>query len=65
MTDKKRDKHRYVRVVIDGQRCTMEPREAEALISSAPIEADAYPLQDVWLTRAEFEALPEFQGVVK
>ncbi len=61
MTDKKHDKHRYVRVVIDGQRCTMEPGPALETL----IQQEGCTAEDVWLTRAEFEALPEFQGVVR
>jgi len=57
MTTKKRDKRRYVRIVIDGTRCTMPPSEAlESLVE------DVSTVEDVWLTQAEYEALPEFAG---
>lgn len=56
--DKKRDKHRYVRLSFDGSSCICEPREATAMQEEdARLEAS-----EVWLTRAEFEALPDFAG---
>lgn len=55
---KKRDKQRFVRLSVDGTSCISEPHEAEALLKADPsLEAS-----DVWMTRAAFEALPEFGG---
>jgi hypothetical protein len=51
-------KHRYVRVTFEGQICTMEPREVEDFVR----DTGPCALEDVWLSHAEWEAIPEFQG---
>lgn len=56
---KKRDKHPYVRVSHDGSSCVMEGQEAEALLKEEP---GVYDTTEVWMTRAEFGALPDFSG---
>jgi hypothetical protein len=55
---KRRDKHRYVSLSLDGASFICEPREVAAFLKDDP-ELTA---TDVWLTSAEFEALPDFAG---
>jgi hypothetical protein len=55
----KRDKQRYMRVSHCGSSCVMEMHEAAALLTDAP---GVYDSAEVWMTRTEFEALPDFGG---
>lgn len=55
---KKRDKQRYVKLTFDGSSCICEPNEAEQMMKDDP-ELTA---SEVWMTVAEFEALPDFPG---
>lgn len=58
------EKRRYVRVEHDGAKYLCEPSEAGAIVQSIRIdEQDAdIQLTDVWMTEAQFDRLPEFQG---
>lgn len=55
-----RDKRRYLKVrpIEGGAWCIMEPRDFEDMTS----EFHTYEVRDVWMTDAEWEALPEFDG---
>lgn len=55
---KKRDKQRYVKLTFDGSSCICEPHEAEQMVKDDP----SLMPSEVWMTVAEFEALPDFQG---
>jgi hypothetical protein len=60
-----RDKRRYVKVrPHKGEPwATFEPREAEAFLANASIDDECdFETAEVWMTKAEFEALPEFGG---
>jgi hypothetical protein len=50
---------RFLRVEYDGSWCVMEPMEASDLIGSGNGE---YTTEQVFLTRDQFEKLPEFAG---
>ena len=50
---------RFVRVELDGSSCVMEPNEAEAMARDSEVD---YKLLDVFLTRDQFNAMPEFAG---
>lgn len=55
---------RYVRVEHeDGGWFVAYPKEAKALVQFAdPGDEGAFTLTDVYMTRKQFEALPEFDG---
>ena len=55
-----RAKRRYVKLRLGttGPSCIVVPAEAEAMLRD---DADL-TASDVWMTVAEFEALPEFEG---
>jgi hypothetical protein len=56
----RRDKIRFVRLEYDGARFVVPPDEAQIILDTdAPAE---YKVTPVWMTQAEFDALPEFQG---
>jgi hypothetical protein len=55
---KKRDKRRYLKLTHDGTSCICEPHEGEQMVKDDPSLA----VSEVWMTAAQFEALPEFQG---
>lgn len=57
--NKKRDKHRYVKVTVDGSSVICLPAEVDDMIGDEPASAKR---EDVWMTADEYEALPEFQG---
>jgi len=59
---KKRDKHRYVKLrpKEGGPWCVCEPVEVESMMDGEP--AENFETQEVWMTRAEAEALSEFEG---
>lgn len=50
---------RFVRVMYDGSWCVMEPDDAEDMIAES---GEEYQTEDVFLTRDQFERMPEFQG---
>lgn len=53
---------RYVKVKLKGQRgpvCICEPREVSDFCDGGD---DEYECEDVFMTMAEVEALPEFEG---
>ena len=50
---------RFVRVELDGTSAIMEPAEAEAMLIDSH---DDYKLSDIYLTRDQFNAIPEFAG---
>ena len=49
----------YVRVELDGTSAVMEPVEAEAMQRDSH---EDYKLSDIFLTRDQFNAIPEFAG---
>jgi len=49
----------YTRVSHGGSSCVMEMNEAEALLKDAP---GVYTSQEVRMTPAQFEKLPDFGG---
>lgn len=57
------DKRRYLKLRLKddpkSSRCTSSPEEAAQLMADDP---DLEICDEVWLTRDEFEALPEFGG---
>lgn len=53
-----RDKRRYVKIAFDGTSCICEPREVGDMTDGC----EGAVLSDVWMTEAEWEALPEFMG---
>ena len=50
---------RFVRVELDGTAAVMEPAEAEAMQADSQ---EDYKLSDIFLTRDQFNAIPEFAG---
>jgi len=55
-------KERYVRVKLKGAKgpvCICEPRDVPAMTENG---GDEYEFEDVYMTLAEVEALPEFEG---
>lgn len=59
----KHDKRRYVKLRLKddpkSNECTCTPEEAAQLMADDP---DLEICNEVWLTQAEYEALPEFGG---
>lgn len=53
----KRDKIRFLKVTFDGTSCICEPREAADMMDDPE-----YTVSEVWMTQAQYDALPEFQG---
>ena len=53
---------RFVRLVYDGSWCVMEPDDAKDMIADGIAEGEEYQAEDVFLTRDQFGALPEFSG---
>lgn len=51
---------RYVRVIHDGTTCVVSPQEVESLVDAE--RPDDYRTQDVYLSKEEHDALPEFDG---
>lgn len=49
----------FVRLEFDGSSCTMEPADAEVMISVSDVE---YKQSTVMLTRDQFENMEEFSG---
>jgi hypothetical protein len=59
-TYRKGDKRRYVKLEYDCQGVTMPPSEAEDWIGDA--DGVTYVMQEVWMTEAQYNKLPEFEG---
>lgn len=57
---------RYVRVSLNGSHCVMEPSEGDCHVEEARNGGDPdwerYVVRDVWLSKREFEDLPEHDG---
>lgn len=51
---------RYVRVIHDGTTCVVPPQDVESLVDSE--RPDDYRTADVYLSKEEFDGLPEFDG---
>lgn len=59
----KRDKHRYIKVTYDGSSFVDTPANAAAFLDDlSPEERTDYTTTEVWKTKAEIEAMPEFTG---
>ena len=55
-----RPRTRYVRVIHDGTTCVVQPGDVAALVDAE--RPEDYRTQDVYLSKEEFDALPEFDG---
>ncbi len=55
----KRQKIRFVKITYDKSSCVVRPNEVPAMTEDG---IEGHTLTDVWMSEAEFEALPEFQG---
>ena len=55
----KHQTERFVRVELDGTAVIMEPAEAEAMANDSQ---EDYKLSDIYLTRDQFNGIPEFAG---
>jgi hypothetical protein len=54
---------RYVRVICDGQTCVVTPEDAAQYVNDPEgHEAYYYTFADVYLSKEEFDGLPEFDG---
>jgi len=51
---------KFIRITFDGSSCTIEPRELKDWLGDE--DEDAYIIEDIFLTRDQYENLPEFQG---
>lgn len=54
-------KERFVRVEMDGSWCVMPPEDAKEFIEPNDF-GDKYTHSDIYLTRDQYKALPEFEG---
>jgi hypothetical protein len=52
---------RFTKLIFEGSFCIMEPHEAAAVVADND-EGHEYQLQDVYLTRDQFDRLPDFAG---
>ena len=52
---------KFVRVLYDDTPCVMEPLDAEDFIKDADGN-EQYILEDIYITRDQYENMPEFQG---
>lgn len=50
---------RFVRVMYDGSWCVMEPDDAADMTADSE---GGYQTEDVFITRDQFERMPEFNG---
>ena len=50
---------RFVRVIYDGNNCIMEPDDAADMIADGD---GGYQTEDVFMSRDQFDKLPEFDG---
>lgn len=57
----KTDKKRFVKLTLWGSSCICRPTEVADMLEGREPD-DPIKQQEVWMTEAEFEALPEFQG---
>lgn len=55
-----RDKKRFARMTVDRVSCICEPNEVKDMFTGD--DMDGCTLTDVWMTQAEYDALPEFEG---
>lgn len=55
-----RERVRYVRVIHDGTTCVVPPGDVADMVDSE--QPDDYRTEDVYLSKEEFDALPEFDG---
>jgi hypothetical protein len=55
-----RPRVRYVRVIHDGTTCVVPPGDVADMVDSE--RPDDYRTEDVYLSKEEFDALPEFDG---
>jgi hypothetical protein len=53
-------RERYVRIGYDGSWCVCKPSEVADMTADA--EPGKYELRDVFYSRQEIEAMPEFEG---
>lgn len=58
---KPNDKRRYAVLGYDGQSAVMTPQEAERWLLDFDNQ-DEYSLSERWMTPAQYERLPEFEG---
>lgn len=56
----KRQKVRFVKLTMDRQSCVVRPTEVKDMMEDG--EDANMTMTDVWMSEAEYEALPEFQG---
>ena len=52
---------KFVLLDLDGTKCLVESDQAEVILRDDPSAGD-YQVSDVYLTRDQFEKLPEFEG---
>lgn len=55
------EKREYIKLNVDGQWCVMTPLDACAELQACDNPSE-YTIESVWLTKEEFEAMPEFDG---
>jgi hypothetical protein len=55
-----RQRVRYVRVIHEGTTCVVLPGDVADMVDSE--RPDDYRTEDVYLSKEEFDALPEFDG---
>lgn len=58
--DPRNQPQHYVRVTYDGTICVCEPWEVDSMVYGD--DRSGYTFEDVWMTQAQFEQLPEFSG---
>lgn len=56
--DPRNQPKRFVRVTFDGLSCICQPCDVEAMTDGC----DGAKTEDVWMTEAQWNALPEFGG---
>jgi hypothetical protein len=62
-TPSKRQKIRFVKITYDGSSVYVRPNEVDDMVDKGTnYELEGYVLTDVWMSEAEYEALPEFAG---
>lgn len=55
------DKKRFVKLTYGRESCVCLPDEAEYMLDGEE-DPSQFRREDVWMTEAEYEALPEFGG---
>lgn len=58
--DPRNQPKRFVRLTVDGVSCICEPGEVKDMFDGGDIAGCTQ--QDVWMTQAQYDALPEFEG---